>query len=77
MAYVNVDVDLDDFDTNDLIEEIEKRGYSVGGSGAPNPSDMTRIQHLMDCGLMRDAASEALSFIETQLGRPGALSRAH
>jgi hypothetical protein len=25
-TYVEVDVDLDDFDTDDLIEELEKRG---------------------------------------------------
>ncbi len=29
MTYITVDVDLDDFDTDDLIEEIESRGYVV------------------------------------------------
>ena len=29
MAYVSVDVDLDDFDDDDLIGEIESRGYKV------------------------------------------------
>lgn len=29
MPYVNVHVDLDDFDDEELIEELETRGYSV------------------------------------------------
>jgi len=70
-----VEVDLEDFDTDDLIEELEKRGYSVGSAG--ELSGMSRIDHLMDCGLMADAKAEALLMIEIQLGRPGALSRAH
>ena len=30
---VEVDVDLSDFDTDDLIEELESRGAGVGGYG--------------------------------------------
>lgn len=29
MAYVIVDVDIDEFDDDDLIEELESRGYTV------------------------------------------------
>ena len=29
MAYVTVDVDIDEFNDNDLIDELEKRGYTV------------------------------------------------
>lgn len=29
MPYVNVHVDLNDFDDEDLIDELENRGYSV------------------------------------------------
>ena len=29
MAYVTVDVDIDEFDDDDLIEELESRGYTV------------------------------------------------
>lgn len=28
-TYVDVDVDLDDFDDNELVEELEHRGYTV------------------------------------------------
>lgn len=37
-AYVDVDVDLDDFNTDELIDELEARGYIVmdkDDSGAP------------------------------------------
>ena len=29
MAYVSVNVDLGDFDDQDLIEELEERGYTI------------------------------------------------
>jgi len=29
MAYVSVDVDLDEFDDDELIDELESRGYKV------------------------------------------------
>lgn len=29
MAYVEVDIDLNEFDTHDLIEEVQNRGYDV------------------------------------------------
>ncbi len=31
MTYVTVDVDLSDFDTDDLVEELESRGEVIGG----------------------------------------------
>jgi hypothetical protein len=35
--YVEVEVDLQDFDSEDLAEELESRGYTVisGGEGSP------------------------------------------
>ena len=32
MAYVEVDIDLDAFDDQDLIDELEERGWYVGPS---------------------------------------------
>jgi hypothetical protein len=31
MTYVTVDVDLSDFDTDELVEELESRGEVIGG----------------------------------------------
>ena len=30
MAYITIDVDIDEFYDDDLIEELESRGYTVG-----------------------------------------------
>ena len=44
MAIVTVDIDLDEFDSFDLIDELESRGYVVhGGTNSPvdsTPSDL-------------------------------------
>lgn len=29
MAYITIDVDIDEFDDDDLIEELEDRGYTI------------------------------------------------
>lgn len=33
MTYVTVDVDLEEFDTDDLIDEVRSRGYTVNDNG--------------------------------------------
>ena len=33
MTYVTVDVELDEFDTDDLIDEVRSRGYTVNDNG--------------------------------------------
>ena len=40
-TYVDVDVDLIDFDTDDLIEELERRGKLM--STTNNPSDNEKL----------------------------------
>lgn len=40
MASVTVDIDLDEFDSFDLIEELESRGYVVQGEKS-SPVDST------------------------------------
>lgn len=41
MASVTVNVDLDDFDSDELKEELESRGFTVRGTGATAPTDAT------------------------------------
>lgn len=46
MAYVSVDVDLDEFDDEELIEELESRGYKVsedGERGNPPPEPIRSL----------------------------------
>ena len=44
-TYVDVDVELDDFDEEDIIEHLERLGYQVEDIKSDN-SDRVRIQKL-------------------------------
>ncbi len=39
MASVSVEVDIDEFDDDDLIEELEHRGYTVGDKDEEDDDD--------------------------------------
>ena len=40
MPYINVDVELDDFEIDDLIDYIERKGYTVSdSSGFSDPNE--------------------------------------
>lgn len=59
MAYISVEVDLDEFDDNELIEELKARGYEVNAQ----EQDLEKIyllrrngqayDHLMDAYIYR------------------------
>lgn len=66
-TYVEVDVDLTDFDTYDLIEELEKRGkgFEVDSN---TPSELvTKIYELRRTG--RDYQQELDELIYVAIGR--------
>ena len=76
MAYITVD--LDDFDTDDLIEELEERGYlcekktevvAAGGFDSLTGEDFERIEHLYVCGQKEVARHEALAMIGSIIRR--------
>ena len=46
--YVEVEVDLNEFDTDDLIEEIESRGYVVLGETELSPDDDLELRKIYD-----------------------------
>jgi hypothetical protein len=62
---IDVDVDISDIDTEDLVEELEMRNQALplnlGGV------DIDRIRHLMLCGLVEEAKMEAWQMIEKTL----------
>lgn len=65
---VEVDVDLDEFDTEDLIEELEDRGYMVGAENAENSNELlTKIWELRRSGKNFDQELDQL--IYTILGK--------
>ena len=75
MPYVNVHVSSVDFfeelDDEDLIAELEKRGYVVAGEGRQisELDGIDRVEHLSICGLKREAQIEALRIVGESIGR--------
>ena len=43
-TYVDVDVDLDDFDTGELVEELESRGYYVSDDPVPEMDALDKFE---------------------------------
>lgn len=71
---IDVDVDLDDFDTDDLIEELENRGYTVIKGAKAEAADVgesfNRVEHLALCGQIEAARQEAVYIASKAIGRP-------
>lgn len=71
MPYVSVEVDIADFDSSDLMDELESRGYQVTkGTSVSTLGDLDHVEHLALCGLLADAQQEALMLVGTAIGRP-------
>lgn len=70
MPYIHID--LDDFDDDDLIEELRDRGYFVAakGSTVDDVGDLTHVEHLAVCGQLDAARAEALALVGNVIGRP-------
>jgi hypothetical protein len=79
MPYVHVHINLNDFDVDDLIEELKDRGYvvteQVTGLSHLNLEeqasvmDFNHIEHLAICGQLDAARSEALELVGQAIGR--------
>lgn len=72
MPYVNVHIDLDDFDDDDLIEELESRGYTCtkDSDSVAGLEGLEHVEHLITCGLIDVARAEALDLVGKAIGRP-------
>jgi hypothetical protein len=65
MPYVSVDVDLADFDTDDLIQELERRGddYNTEGVDADEARErLEKVYQLRRTGQNYDAALDQLIY---------------
>lgn len=67
--YVDIDVDMDDFDDEDIIEEAERRGLSITGIRTPGDN-----RDLLQCIFEKrrtglDFTSELDTLIYNALGR--------
>jgi hypothetical protein len=70
MPYVHIHIDLDEFDDDDLIEELESRGYTCTKDSATGLEGLDRVEHLAVCGQLEIARAEALQLVSTAIGRP-------
>lgn len=66
-TYVEVDVDLDDFDTDDLIEELEKRGKGMEVASHTGTELVTAIYEKRRLG--RDYQRELDELIYIAIGK--------
>ena len=78
---VDVDVDLDQFEIEDIIEYLRNEGYSVNGSAVAtgavldgdnqiDTADLDHIYTLAVCGQVQAAQQEALQIVGKAIGRP-------
>lgn len=70
MPYVHIHIDLDEFDDDDLVEELESRGYTCTKDSATGLEGLDRIEHLAICGQSDVAKAEALKLVGDAIGRP-------
>lgn len=69
MPYVHIHIDLDEFDDDDLISELESRGYTCSKDSVTGVEGLERIEHLAVCGQLEIARAEALQLVSTAIGR--------
>ena len=66
---VDVEVGLDDFETDDLISELESRNVSFGGvSEEAALSTLTELHYALKFGLNDKALEVARRYVNDQLG---------
>ena len=71
MPFVSVHIDFDEFDDDELVKELEIRGFRVSKAYEPATlSGLEHIEHLAICGLIDDARNEALKLVGKAIGRP-------
>lgn len=67
MAYVNVDVDISDFEDEDLINELKDRGYTIAGDIVDDNAILSEIYRLMRTD--GDYKSLIEDYVLTKIGR--------
>lgn len=67
---VDVDVHLDEFDIDDIVEYLRDNGYQVSKDAAPPEGDLEHIYTLAVAGQMDAAREEALKLVSNAIGRP-------
>ena len=63
---VEVEIDLGDIDEDELVDEMEDRGFTCSKEGASN---FGHVEHLIVCGQVEEAKDEALRLVAEMIGR--------
>ncbi len=70
MPYIHIHIDFDEFDDDDLISELESRGYTCSEDLMTGVEGLDRIEHLVVCGQLEAARAEAMQLVSAAIGRP-------
>lgn len=65
---VDVEVSLDDFETDDLVAELESRNVSFGGATEDAVSTLSELHYALKFGLNDKALEVARRYVNDQLG---------
>lgn len=74
MAWVNVEIDLDEIDTDDLIDEMRTRGYHVSrkqdvtDAELDHQIELSQIVQMHRCG-NSDWQAKAIEYLYEQAGK--------
>lgn len=68
MAYVTVDIDLDDFDDDEIRDEYKARGLGDGLSLDDEMETLTRLRHMMLTGRKDEAYNLMYEYVRNKLG---------
>lgn len=68
MAHVYVDIDLDEFDDDEIREEYKARGLGDGPSEGEEMETLKRIHHLMRFNKREQAYNLMYDYIRDKLG---------
>ncbi len=69
MTWINVDVDMSEFDDEELVIEMQRRGYVVQDSDAPQENDLLRIYEALQLGKQEEATRRMKEYVCNKLGR--------
>ena len=70
MTWVNVDVDLGEFDDEELVIELQSRGYVVQDSDEPkDKEELSRIYEALYLGKQEEAMRRMKEYVCNKVGR--------
>ena len=69
MTWINVDVDMSEFNDEELVIEMQRRGYVVRDSDEPQENDLLRIYEALQLGKQEEATRRMKEYVCNKLGR--------